>query len=54
MGGFSTLFSNIYSISSTKKWTIGNCAATLQGGESWNLGLDRRLLQTQVDEEVMG
>ncbi|XP_026458984.1 glutamate receptor 2.7-like [Papaver somniferum] len=33
-----------------EKWAVGDCAATLQGGEAWNLGLDRRLLQTQVDE----
>ncbi|XP_026432449.1 probable LRR receptor-like serine/threonine-protein kinase At5g59680 [Papaver somniferum] len=49
---FNVTFPNIYRISSVKNWTIRKCAEILANGGSWNLGLDRRLNQAQIDEAI--
>lgn len=47
---FSTSFPLVYAIASTKNWTVKNCAARLEQGGAWNLGLDRRLTEQQIAE----
>ncbi|XP_026450968.1 phospholipid:diacylglycerol acyltransferase 1-like [Papaver somniferum] len=45
-----TKFPHLYAIASTKNWTVNKCAATVNSGGSWNLGLDRRLSSIQIEE----
>lgn len=45
-----TKFPHLYAIASTKNWTVNKCAATVNNGGSWNLGLDRRLSSIQIEE----
>ncbi|XP_026419474.1 uncharacterized protein LOC113315410 [Papaver somniferum] len=44
------VFPHIYSITYTKKWTVQKCVESLFNGGPWNIGLDRRLSQTQMQE----
>ncbi|RZC85179.1 hypothetical protein C5167_004064 [Papaver somniferum] len=43
-----TCFPDLYSIASSKNWTVSACATSIANGGSWNLGLDRRLNQHQI------
>lgn len=47
---FSVRYPLIYAISSAKNWTVMKCAEKLSSGGAWNLGLDRRLSDNQIQE----